>query len=62
MWHKITCPICNSILEYENKSICEGNREREEVKCPICNNIVASVFTDLLPDIRLIKDGNSSSN
>lgn len=62
MWYKVTCNKCNSILEYENKSIHEGNRDHEDVPCPICNNVVASVFTDLRPSVRLIKDGRTSSN
>jgi len=57
MWRKTICNKCNSILEYEDKSTFEGNRDHEDIPCPICKNIVASVFTDLIPSVRLIKDG-----
>lgn len=30
------CSSCNSIIEYDDKSIWEGNREREEILCPVC--------------------------
>lgn len=59
MWKKTTCNKCNSILEYEDKSVFEGNREHEDISCPVCKNIVASVFTDLIPSIRLIEEGRT---
>ncbi len=61
MWKRVTCKKCNSVIEYEDKSIFEGNREREDVQCLICKNIVAHVFTDLIHDVRLVKDGRKSN-
>lgn len=57
MWKKVICEKCKSEFEYEDKSVWEGNREIEEVNCPVCGNEVASVFTDLIPNIRVIKRG-----
>ena len=33
MIHRVTCDKCGSISEYDDRSIWEGNREREEVDC-----------------------------
>ena len=57
MWKTVTCEKCKSIIKYEDKSIVEGNREREEIHCLICQNVVAHVFTDLIPNVLLVKDG-----
>ena len=57
MIHRVTCDKCGSISEYDDRSIWEGNREREEVECPVCGNIIGSVFTDLIPVARLISKG-----
>lgn len=59
MWKKVICDKCNSELEYEDKSVWEGNREREQVCCPVCVNEVASVFTDLIPQVRVVKRGDN---
>lgn len=59
MWKKVSCEKCNSQLEYEDKSLWEGNREREEVCCPVCWNEVVSVFTDLIPQVRVVKRGDN---
>lgn len=59
MWKKVICNKCNSELKYENKSVMEGNREREEVCCPVCGNKVASIFTDLIPQVRVAKRGDN---
>ncbi len=32
----VTCKKCGSVLEYDDKSIWEGNRENEELECPVC--------------------------
>ena len=53
MLKRVVCNKCNSVLEYDDKSVCEGNRDFEEVNCPKCRNVVARVFTDLCPRIRL---------
>lgn len=42
-------------IEYEDKSVFEGNREFEEVVCPVCGNELCQVFTDLLPNPRVVK-------
>ena len=57
MSHRVTCDRCGSISEYDDKSVWEGNREREDVKCPVCGNVIDSVFTYLIPVARLIKKG-----
>nr|WP_296099098.1 hypothetical protein [uncultured Mediterraneibacter sp.] len=57
MIHRVTCKECGSILEYNDKSVWEGNRYPEDIECPECGNIVGSVFTDLTPEVRLIKKG-----
>lgn len=59
MWKKVICDKCNSELEYEDKSVWEGNREREQVCCPVCGNEVASVFTDLIPQVKVVKRGDN---
>ena len=46
---------CGAPLEYDDKSVHEGLRESEEVYCPQCGNIVARVFTDLVPQVRVVK-------
>ena len=50
----MTCEQCGAISEYDDKSIWEGNREREGITCPVCGNIIGSVFADLTPIARLI--------
>ena len=42
MIHRVTCDKCGSISEYDDRSIWEGNREREEVECPVWGNNTAS--------------------
>lgn len=49
-----------SILEYDDKSVWEGNRDFEDITCPICKKIVATVFTDLVPVVRVIKEGHKN--
>ncbi len=56
MWIRVSCEKCGAVLEYQNKSVCEGNRDSEDVKCPVCKNVVGSVFTDLIPEVRLVKE------
>lgn len=60
MIRQVTCDKCDSILEYDDKSVWEGNREREDVVCPVCGNIIGRPFTDLIPVARLIKKGRKS--
>lgn len=58
MIHRVVCDRCKSLLEYDDKSVWEGNRDREDVECPVCHFIVGSVFTDLIPQARVIKKGD----
>ncbi len=51
-----TCEKCGSVLEYNNRSVVEGCRDFEDVKCPVCHNIIDTVFTDLIPIVRVIKN------
>ena len=57
---QVVCEKCGSILEYDNRSVCLGNRESEDVPCPICQNAVDTVFTDLIPAVRIIKIGEKN--
>lgn len=60
MKNRVICKNCKSISEYDDKSVWEGNREREEINCPVCGNAIGSVFTDQIPIIRLIKRGEEA--
>lgn len=57
MIHRVTCPKCGSLVEYDDRSIFEGNREREDYECPICNEIIGTAFTDQIPIVTLIRKG-----
>ena len=57
MKNRVTCPRCGSECEYDNKSVWEGNRDFEEIDCPVCGYMLDRVFTDLIPNVRLIKKG-----
>lgn len=59
---RIICCNCNSIIEYDDKSIWEGNREREEIHCPVCGKYLLSIFTDLSPTVRIIEKNDRFSN
>lgn len=52
------CPNCGAECEYDDKSVFEGNREREEYKCPQCGYVLATAFTDQLPVVRIVKTNN----
>ncbi|MCR5349690.1 MAG: hypothetical protein K6E20_01720 [Acholeplasmatales bacterium] len=54
----IICPKCGCKVEYENKSIWEGNRELEEVNCPNCDYLLDKVFTDLNPNPKIVKSND----
>ena len=56
MKKRITCNNCNSLLEYDDKSIHKGNRDFEEITCPICKTVVTRVFTDLTPMAYVVKE------
>lgn len=53
---RIMCPKCGAKIEYEDKSIWEGNRDFEDVNCPKCDEYLTRVFTDLSPNPRIIED------
>lgn len=55
MKHSVICPQCGVICEYDDHSIWEGNREQEEFICLECRYVLATVFTDQIPSVRLIK-------
>ena len=44
MIKRVTCSKCGSVLEYDNRSIHEGNRDFEEFDCPICGYMIDTVF------------------
>lgn len=52
---EVVCEKCGNTIEYEDKSVFEGNREFEEVVCPVCGNELCQVFTDLFPNPRVVK-------
>ena len=58
MTRRETCPQCDSVCEYDDKSVWEGNREMEDFCCPVCHYVLVTVFTDQIPNVRLIKKGN----
>ena len=60
MLRREICSQCGSECEYDDKSVWEGNREMEEFRCPVCNYVLDTVFTDQLPNVRLIKNGDST--
>lgn len=62
MTRRETCPQCGSVCEYGDKSVWEGNREMEDFCCPMCHYVLATVFTDQIPNVRLIKKGNLSED
>lgn len=52
---RVQCPNCGAIVEYDDKSVWEGNRDFEEVKCPNCDEYLTRVFTDGFPNPHIIK-------
>lgn len=59
MKRRAVCEKCGSILEYDDKSVWLGNRDREDICCPECDNVVDTVFTDQIPIVYVIKKGNT---
>lgn len=59
MWNTVIYDKCGAVLKYDDRSAWLGNREKEEVECPVCGNVVASVFADSIPNVVLIKNGNT---
>lgn len=60
MIHRVTCPQCGALCQYDDKSVWEGNREQEEFFCPECHYVLGTAFTDLIPIVELIKKGERS--
>lgn len=58
MKHRLICPRCGSLVEYDTKSVWEGNREHEEYQCPLCKEVIGTAYTDQTPTVRLIKKGH----
>ncbi|WP_022750624.1 hypothetical protein [Lachnobacterium bovis] len=52
---RVQCPNCGAIVEYDDKSVWEGNRDFEEVNCPNCDEYLTRVFTDGFPNPHIIK-------
>lgn len=59
MIKRVICSKCGAECEYDNKSVWVGNREFEDFKCPVCGYILDTIFTDQLPNVRLIKKGEN---
>ena len=57
MKRQVVCENCNSVLEYDDRSVWLGNRDHEDTLCPVCNNIVDTVFTDQIPIVHVAKKG-----
>lgn len=64
MIRRATCEMCGVRVEYDDRSIWEGNRDFEDVLCPKCGNVLDRVFTDLCPTVRIIGEArqNKSDN
>ena len=57
MIKKVICPVCESECQYDDCSIWEGNREREEFNCPVCGYTLDTIFTDQIPNVILVTKG-----
>ena len=60
MKRRTTCENCGAILEYDDKSVWLGNRDREDIYCPECETVVDTIFTDQIPIVHVIKKGNTN--
>ena len=60
MIKRTICSQCGAECEYDTSSKGEGNREREEFVCPDCGCVLDVVFTDRLPNVRVINHGNTN--
>ena len=56
MKKRVVCENCGTTLEYNDRSVCEGNRDREEIYCPVCKTVVDTVFTDQIPNVHIVKE------
>lgn len=59
MKHRVTCPNCVSLVEYDDRSVWEGNKEHEEFICPVCQAVIGTAFTDQIPHVTLICKGHA---
>lgn len=57
MKRRVVCGKCHSTLEYDDKSVWLGNRDREDIRCPVCENIVDTVFADQIPTVLVVEKG-----
>lgn len=55
---RVKCPKCGCTVEYNDKSVWEGNRDFEDVKCPNCNEHLDRVFTDGFPNPRVVENSD----
>ena len=53
MKRRTTCENCGAILEYDDKSVWLGNRDREDIYCPECETVVDTIFTDQIPIVHV---------
>ncbi len=53
---RIVCPKCGKTIEYDDRSIWEGNRDFEDVNCPNCDEFLTKVFTDGIVYPRIVDD------
>lgn len=56
MLQRIRCKQCNSLVEYDSRSIVEGNRDFENINCPKCGTYLTRVFTDLSLSGQLVNE------
>lgn len=52
---RVICKNCKNVIEYEDKSVWEGNRDFEDIDCPVCGFKLTRIFTDGFPDPRVVK-------
>ena len=62
MIRRATCEMCGVRVEYDDRSIWEGNRDFEDVLCPKCGNVLDRVFTDLCPTVRIIGEARQNKS
>nr|WP_297708944.1 hypothetical protein [uncultured Butyrivibrio sp.] len=56
---RIMCPKCGCLVEYNDKTVWEGNREFEDVNCPNCGEHLDRVFIDGSPNERIVNENNT---
>ena len=53
----VICSLCGAKVQYDDRSVCEGSREKEDVDCPKCGNLLCRVYTDLIPIAWIAEEG-----